>query len=306
MNEGGLLLEEGKEFRRFYRLSLWWVTHRALLARIGYGALIVIDALLLLFAIWHLSDAFAFSYGKEQRVIYEMVARGQTDLNAYTRGNAARDLEQGDARVLSIGSGRYDLYATILNPNDDWWAEFEYVFGSGGEEVTRDIGFILPGEQKPVVSLALESDKPFSSAEVTINKVAWHRVDHHLVSDYQMWSQDRLGLVIEDARFTTDVKLDGGTFGRLSFNVANKTAFSYYDPVFFLILKRGSSVVGVSRTMLQELESGEETAINVNWFGTLPSVSDVEVIPEVNIFDLDVYKPLEGERTVDTRARVFR
>lgn len=306
MNEGGLLLEEGKEFRRFYRLSLWWVTHRSLLVRIGYGALIVVDALLLAFAVWHLSDAFAFSYGKEQRAIYEMVVRGQTDLNAYTRGNAARDLEQGEARVMSIGSGRYDLYATILNPNDDWWAKFEYVFESGGEEVARDAGFILPGEQKPVLSLALESDKPFPSVEFSIDNVEWHRIDHHIVSDYQTWSQDRLDLVVEDARFTTDMKLDGEMFGRLSFNVTNKTAFSYYDPVFYLILKRGSSVVGVSRTTLQELESEEETTVNVNWFGTLPLVSDVDVIPEVNIFDLDAYKPLEGERSVDTRTRVFR
>jgi hypothetical protein len=306
MNDGGLLLEEEKEFRRFYRLSLWWVTHRALLVRIGYGLLIALDAGLLLFAIWHLADAFAFSYEREQRTVYEMVARGQTDLNAYTRGNAAGDLELSEARVLSIGSGRYDLYATVLNPNNDWWAEFEYVFGSGGEEIARGTGFVLPGEKKPVVSLALEAEKPFSIAEFSIVGVKWHRVDHHVVSDYQIWSQDRLDLVVEGARFTTDMKLDGETFGRFSFSVTNKTAFSYYDPVFYLILKRGSSVVGVSRTTLQELESEEEAVVNVNWFGTLPSVSDVEVIPEVNIFDLDVYKPLEGEMTVDTRTRVFR
>ena len=306
MDQGGFLLEEEKEFKRFWRLSMWWVEHRALLKRIGYGAFIAVDAGLLLFAVWNFVDAFARSYEAEQRSLYEMVALGQTDLRAYTRGNAAQDFERSEARVLPIGDERFDLYATLSNPNNDWWAEFEYVFRAGGVEVAREGGFILPGERKPVVALAIASATPFATAEFSIESVDWHRVDHHLIPDYATWSQDRLGLLIENAQFTKDVKLDGKAFGRLSFRVTNSTAFSYYDPSFFLLLKRGSSVVGVSRTTLGELKNGESQMVNVNWFGTLPSVSEVEVIAEINIFDLDVYKSLEGETTVDTRTRVFR
>jgi hypothetical protein len=53
------------------------------------------------------------------------------------------------------------------------------------------------------------------------------------------------------------------------------------------------------------LDSGEEIDVGVNWFGTLPSVSKVEVIPEINIFDIDTYKSLAGETTRDTRTRVL-
>ena len=64
-------------------------------------------------------------------------------------------------------------------------------------------------------------------------------------------------------------------------------------------------MVGVNRTSLSSLESGVEEEVTVNWFGTLPSVSEVQIVPELNIFDLEVYKPLQGESTRDTRTRVL-
>ena len=63
--------------------------------------------------------------------------------------------------------------------------------------------------------------------------------------------------------------------------------------------------MGVNRTTLSALESGDEIEVAVNWFGSLPSVSSVEVVPEINLFDLDAYKALQGESTRDTRTRVL-
>ena len=111
---------------------------------------------------------------------------------------------------------------------------------------------------------------------------------------------------ITDAQFFQETRFDGEVYGRSVFSLSNDTAFSYYDVGLFVLLKRGSAIVGVNKTTLSTLNSGEETDVTVNWFGTLPSVSQVEVIPELNIFDLGVYKPLMGETTRDTRTRVFR
>ena len=138
-----------------------------------------------------------------------------------------------------------------------------------------------------------------------LTEIEWHRVDHHVVGDYTIWSADRLDLDVRDVAFTSDLAVDSQTIGRVSFVVTNNTAYSYYDPAFFILLKRGPSVVGVNRTTLSSLDSGETREVAVNWFGTLPSVGSVEVVPEINLFDLDVYKPLAGETTTDTRTRVF-
>ena len=306
MDNGGFLLEEEKESRRMHRLSLWWVEHRAFLRRLGYGVFIAVDAIVLLFALFHLMDAFALSYDQEQRVVYEMVVQGQSDLRSYTLANKADDLERSEVRVISIGSDRYDLYATLLNPNDDWWAEFTCMFNTDLGATESVSGFILPGEEKPIVKFAYESTIPVTTAELTIGEITWHRVDHHLIPDYETFASEHLNLIVENAQFTKEVNANNDAYGRSSFTVTNKTAYSYYEPTFYVLLKRGSSVVGVNRATLSELESGESKDVVLNWFGTLPSVSEVEIVLELNVFDLSIYKALEGESTRDTRTRVFR
>ncbi len=305
MNEGGLLLQEEKEFKRFYKLSVWWVEHRAFLKRSAIALFIAFDVVLLLFGGWHLLDAFAVSSGAEQNAVMRMVVLGQSDLRAYTDENAATDLEAGEGRVISIGNSRYDLYTTLLNPNDDWWAEFTYAFSSGDLTTDSRIGFILPSEEKSVVELAVESTSPIQAATLVIEDVTWHRVDHHAIADYETWASDRLNFLISASSFEKETRFDGETYGRTTFMIENDTAYSYYDVGLFVLLLRGSSVVGVNRTTLSSLESGVEAEVTVNWFGTLPSVSQVLVVPELNIFDVEVYKPLQGESTRDTRTRVF-
>jgi hypothetical protein len=305
MNQEGVLLEEEKEFKRFYKFSLWWVNHRVLLRRIGFGVFIAVNVLLLSFAVWSLLDAFAISYDREQRAVVEMVAYGQDDLHAYTLANAAKPLEPTDAKVISIGDQRYDIYAELLNPNDDWWAEFTYFFLVDDLKTDPKDGFILPSDQKPVVHFAYRSEVPVREGELVIESVQWRRIDHHAISDYPAWIEDRLNMEIEDTVFTRETGFGENVYGRTDFTVLNNTAFSFYDPGFFIVLLRGSSVVGVNRTRLSDLDSGEELQTSVNWFGTLPSVSQVKVIPEIHVFDLGTYKPLTGETTRDTRTRVF-
>ncbi len=305
MEDGGFLLDEESDSKRQYKLSLWWVNHRAGLIRLGIIFFVVFDAVLASWALWHLLDGFAISYGDEQLAVGKMVAYGQSDLNAYTRANAAQDLVVDSEKVISTGSGRYDIYASIENPNADWWAEFTYVFGSDfGNGVTQR-GFILPGEAKPLMELAREEDVPISSVEVELTDVLWHRVDHHVVGDYQLWADARLDLRIEDAEFTKQTNFDDEIFGRTTFTVVNDSAYSYFDPVMYVILKKSSSVVGIHRTTFKELNSGQRQEVVLNWFGTLPSAGTVEVIPELQLFDLSTYKALEGESTRDTRTRVF-
>lgn len=306
MEDGGLLLEEEKETERQYRFSLWWVSHRAQLKRLAIGLFIAVDAGLLLFGGWHLLDAFAISYGDEQLAVAKMVAYGQADLHAYTVANAAEDLDVDREKVFSTGNGTYDLYASLINPNDDWWAEFTYSFDTDLDNGEVHEGFILPGETKPIVDLAVESEVPITEAVLSIKDVQWRRVDHHLVNDYSQWSSDRLNIIVSDLVYSKETRFDDTIFGRTSFTLENATAFSYYDPVLYVLLKKGDSVVGVNRTTLTDLDSGVSKDVVLNWFGALPSVGDVEVVVELDLFDLDTYKALEGESTRDTRTRVFR
>ncbi len=303
MPNGGVLLEAGKEYQKQYRLSSWWIEHRDGLKRLGLILFACVDGIFLLVAGWAFVDAYAVSYADEQRSVLEIVAYGQSDLRAYSVATAAEDLDLGGTTVVASSEGKYDLYATIANPNDDWWAEFTYAFTSSAGDTEPASGFVLPGEEKPVVAYAVEASATPRSASLVISDVVWHRVDHHVTGDLERWMTDRLNFVVENAAFER-VDLDGETLGRVTFAVKNDSAYSYYEPAFTATLLRGSSVVGVTGTTLSELDAGEEQEVVINWFGTIPSVNKVEVSVSVNPFDISSYKPLEGETTEDTRTRI--
>ncbi len=298
-----ILLNEEKEDSRRYRFSLWWVEHRLQLKRNGIILFVVCDVLILLFVFWNLIDAYVLKYDAEQLAVTSLTQENQDALHAYTLARAAEPLTFTDASVFLSADSHYDLYAELTNPNADWWAEFQYTFTfAGGETVVRN-GFILPNEQKPIMELAYPSKISIDTAQVVLQNVTWHRVDHHQVPDYKKWSTDRLSLEILNPLFTQDTTIATHTLSRTTFTVKNNSPFSFYQPVFSLLLMQGSRVVAVNRTSLASLDANSQQDVVVNWFGVVPSNAQVEVIPEINIFDSAVYKPLTGTSSIDARTQ---
>ncbi len=302
MEEEHILLEEEKEFKRFYRVSLWWVEHRVLLRRIVYGICIAFDVVLWSFVLWTFLSSFLFRASDEQLEVAKLAVLGQQDLHAYTVSHRAEDVLMSTIRVFPLGTGRYDFYTEVTNPNADWWVEFDYQFlySSGTTVVTK--GFLLPGQQKPLVALAVNSSTPVTQAQIELTNIFWHRIDHHQIVEYETWQQDRLNISIINPVFTQETSLSGDLVGRTTFTVKNTTAFSYADPEFYVLLKKGSSVVGVNRATVTSLLAGEETEIVLNWFGVLPSVTSVEVLPDIELFDVHVYLKPVSESSLDTRT----
>lgn len=301
--EPQLLLEEEKEFRRSYRFSLWWVEHRAFLRKLGYGIFIFIDACFFFFVLWTMLDSFAISYGQDELQVAQMVAYGQKDLRAYSVSRSASPINPDEVRVFDLGENRSDFYARLTNSNEDWWVEFTYRFTFDGGNTDAEHSFLLPSESKPVAALAVSTEATVREAQIELSEITWHRIDHHSISDSVTWLRDRLNLEILNPIFSTETGFEKTVFGRTTFTVFNHTAFSYFDPEFIVLLKRGTSVVGVSRVSVQSLMSGEQKEISLNWFGTLPGVSSVEVIADINPFNESVYQRLEGETGIDTRVR---
>ena len=297
-----LLLQEEKEDSKQYRKTLWWVEHREGLVKLGMILLAIFDASLILFVGWSAIETFFLSAGPERRSLIESVSNNQEDLRAYTVARAAAEISVTDSQVFSSGENKYDFYAQLENPNADWWAEFQYQFVFDGGSTSVKKGFILPGSSKPVVELAFPSTEGVANAAFQFQRVSWHRIDRHVIPDYEKWSQDRLGLEIKDPTIMQDDTVGANGLFRTTFTVRNNTAFSFDHPTFYLLLKRGPNVLGVNQMVLQTLSSGESRDLVVNWFGVTPSASLVEVVPDLNIFDASSYKSLQGSSTIDTRS----
>ncbi|TAK03939.1 hypothetical protein EPO34_02150 [Patescibacteria group bacterium] len=289
--EEPILLEQEAEGRRSYKLGIWWIENRARLQKAALVLFGLVDAVLIGFFLWTSVDTFLISYGTERDAIATMAVLGQDDLSAFTRETAGKPIVLSGTTVLTGGEGTYDLYATATNPNGDWYAEFDAFYRLGSGETTHERQFILPGEEKALVALAVRADAPPQDPQLVLDRLTWRRVDKHLTGAYEPWARDRLDFAITGAAFSADLQVDAKTIGRVSFTVKNDSAFGYYDPSFLVRLKRGSSVVGVTRTALSSLRAGESQEVLLNWFGPIPSVSETQVVPEINIFDPKVYIP---------------
>lgn len=300
-NDNILLKEEAQDSKQIGR-TLWWVEHREKLGNLGIILLVIFDACLVLFVAWSLVDAFLISSGSEQRAVIESVSMNQEDLRAYTESNAALPMNVAPVSVFPSVNNKYDFYTQLENQNADWWAEFDYQFVFDGGATIVKKGFILPESKKSVAELAFVSTTGASNIQFQFQNVSWHRIDHHVISDYTKWSEDRLGLEIKEPTISQDVSVNSQGLFRTTFTVKNNTAFNFYNPTFYLLLKRGESVTGVNKTDLQMLAAGETQNVVVNWFGTIASASQVEVVPDLNLFDPSLYKPLSGTASIDTRS----
>lgn len=300
--KSSLLLEEEKEFKKQYKRSLWWVEHRAGVIRLGYGLFFAFDAILILFVLWSFLDSYAISYDRERRAVESMVTQGSSDLRAYTQANAAEALDEEEVRVFATGDNHYDLFAMVSNPNQDWWVEADYSFLSNGTETPKEHVVFLPGERKPLANLAVTSTDSIRTTSLLLSNITWHRIDHHEIGDYDAWYEKRSKLEIIDPMFVTESTPEK-TIGVSSFSVMNHTAFSFFHPTFYVLLKQGSSVVGVNRVSIVSLDSLEQKNISLNWFGTLPGVTTIEVIPDINLLDPSVYKQAKGALGGDVRTR---
>lgn len=157
----------------------------------------------------------------------------------------------------------------------------------------------------PVVAFAQERPRP-QNAELVIENVNWLRIRPNFVTSPIQWRNDRLNLdvanVTHDDRFT----IGDTNFGRTTFDLTNASGYGFYDVDLFVVLKRGSATVAVNRTTLSDLEPLETRPIQLNWFESAPSATDVELYPVVNLFDPEVYLSIEGEAQEDLRDALER
>jgi hypothetical protein len=181
--------------------------------------------------------------------------------------------------------GKYDLLATVKNPNSDYAARFSYRFVAGGWASPRAEGFILPDEEKFVAALAENSPARPIGASLEIIDTRWRRIDRHIIPDWKVYAAEHLNFKIEDAKYESGIELSAGkpAIGKASFLIINNTGYGYYDLGVLIVLYRGPAVVGVNRVTLSSLAPGESRRGEASWFDDVGTVTQIKIIPEADI-----------------------
>jgi len=276
--------------------GLWYVEHRRQLRLFLIVFLIIIAAVSWTYTIY--GFAYYITRGMTED---ELLIRAVIQTNAighdYIQQISAQDLKYYPVKILRSTDGKYDLIAEIQNPNQKWWAEFDYYFLVGGKEYGHDTGFILPGEVKYLMALAQEFRGKPTVAKLVIKDISWSRINQHKITNWPDFRDSHLNIVVEDIKFTPASQSNLSekvSLNQLQFSAINKTAYNYWDVGFIILLYSGPNIVNVNKYSISDFMSGEKRQIQASWSGKIGRVDSVEVIPEINIMDDDIYIKYEG------------
>ncbi len=261
----------------------WYVTHKLQLK----AALTVVLVVLCIgfggFALWGLVKLYLI----DDAAYRQMQRDAGLNLVNFSALASAKPIDVRSVQVFTAGSGKVDAVAMVRNPNAGFSATFTYQFLGEGATPPEQHGFLLPGEEKPLITLGIPVQTAFRSARLEIRDLKWERLDAHAIPDYAAYRAARLGLSAEDVVFTPAPH--PGDTSRVSFTAKNASAYSFWNARFIVLLYRGQSVAAVNAIELSQLRSGESRPASVTWFENVPSVTKTMIIPEVNILDQSVF-----------------
>lgn len=200
--------------------------------------------------------------------------------------------------VIPAGQGRYDLVATVKNSNEKWAVySFTYHFSGSNLVTEKKKGFILPGEEKFLVDLGVESKSRPVNLNLNITGLEWRRIDAHEIANYNNFYNERLGFKIDNIKFypaATSGLGDKLPVSAATFDVYNATAYNYWQVGFYVALYRGGSLTAINYITASQFRSGDKASLEVRWFEPISSVSQIVVEPEVNILNPAVYMEFGG------------
>jgi hypothetical protein len=259
----------------------WFVTHKLLLRRLLIIALIAGNAALFGFSGYAFFTDLSNASARNQQL--QELATSQLN-PAVVAAQAPQSITSSNAQVL-VSNGKYDFVSTIKNPNRYFSARFSYRFVAGSFATPPAVGFVLPGEEKFVVTLGQATDTRPSGAALEISNIIWQRVDRHTIPDWMTFASQHLNFPITDISYTPGIEITPGkpTIGRTSFTVANNTGFGYYDVRLLVLMYRGAALAAVNTTILPTFAPGESRSAEVTWYEDFGAISQIKVIPEIDI-----------------------
>lgn len=215
--------------------------------------------------------------------------------HALVLAQAPESLSIGAARSLAGETGTTDFLADVSNPNTNWYLTFSYTFTYDGGETESFTGFLNPGETRPLAALHVATSGVARNAQILLSDIAWRRVDRHVVPDTTEFLTDHNEFPVSNIVSAADIVLGKNTVARTDFTVENRTAYSFWEPEFLILLVRGGLPAAVQKVTASQFMAGESRNLSVRWFQPVPAGASVKIVPIINYFDPSVYMDPSGE-----------
>jgi hypothetical protein len=271
--------------------GLWWAKNRRGIKTALIIFLILVSVISWGYTIFNFSYYFLFGANADDQMLKQVIQVNTVDQNYLNQG-LAKNLKLSPIGYLA-DNGKYDLYIQISNPNIRWWANFSYCFSRPDGEKACGNDFILPGEEKYLVSLAQSFDADPNDLNFTFASINWIKVNNHQISDWNSYQAEHLNLTFKNQSFVpaaSNAVSEKVGLNTLNFNITDNGAFGYWELPLTIILTNGSRIVYIDRYTIDDLISYESRDIKITWPGSIGDVTGINLIPDLNILNQGVYE----------------
>ena len=195
--------------------------------------------------------------------------------------------------VVNLGTGErdpqkkdYTLVAEVEN-NNQQWAVSSLVgqFDLAGQLIEVN-GFLMPQQKKYFFVLRQPSAQSVSTTSLAIKNIAWRRIRPEERSRLSLMNQ----LSFEKTNFIPAAILnDKPTPSQVEFNAINQSAYNFWQVNVQVVLYQGGRVVDVYVFPIEDWMAGQSRVITFNLTRNINFVSQIIVVPDINLFDDSIF-----------------
>lgn len=270
------------------KIGYWFTTHRLKLRQILFWILVIFDVLLMGFSLWQWSS-YLFSGYFQDKLLLQEIARPRADTIALREHFSAQPVIVQNTFLFPLPNGKNDALALVKNPNDRFVVQFDYNFDLGGIKTAVRQGFILPGEEKPIIELGIPRAAGASTAVLEIKNLRWQRFTAHQIEDMAEYLSRHLDFTVEEKMFfppSSELPVP-----RLTFTLTNNTIYNYAEPRFLILLVSEGGYLGIEQIVFDQLLAGEQKMVDLRLSGQMNSVVAhmSQIYPDISIFDPRAY-----------------
>lgn len=257
--------------------SYWLLGHLRQFKRNATVGIIVVEGVIILLALIQFGGYLYYAIVRQDTIIQPLRASAKY---------AGSRITIPDPTVLVYGavphgSDQYDLYARIINQNEGWRADFDFIYSVNGVEQPPQKVFLLPKEEKYILKLGIAAQQEQPTISYRIANLGWHRLS----------SEDSKAIINRSKFEVTEIQLipgqdtqsiQGGA--RLTFTLENHSVYKFWDFRVPVVLKQGADIVAVALVPVFSLERDEKKRLEVQW-GYPITVTSFEIIPDIDILN---------------------
>jgi hypothetical protein len=274
--------------------GLWFVEHKKIIKNIVIIVLTLLNIGLWTYSIYYLIDYYAKGKLEDEKLVASISSENLINHDMVV-SRSAKNLEISEVGIVSSGSKK-DFFVNIQNSNSQYRADFQYCFVSGGIELKCGNNFILPSENKYVLSLNQQASSVYGEIQFVINNLDWQRINVHSIPSWLSYRNEHINFEFSGiifSKISADSQLQKN-LNNLEFIATNNTPYNYKLITLDIILYSGNAIKGINQYILSDFKSGEFRKIQLNWADGLGNVSNINILPDVDIMDTDVYFKFEG------------